>query len=150
MHHAGMLRGDRNLTEKLFLAGVIRVLCCTATLAWGVNLPARAVIIKGTNIFDSAVGGFKDLGILDVQQIFGRAGRPGFDTEGSAMLITEHDKLNKYLRQLLHQTPIESKFAENMSNALNAEIAIGAVASEKDAADWLRYTYLYVRFFRTP
>ncbi|CAJ1342498.1 unnamed protein product [Effrenium voratum] len=82
IHHAGMLRADRTLTEKMFLAGVVPVLCCTATLAWGVNLPARSVVIKGTSIFDSQAGGFKDLGILDVQQIFGRAGRPGFDTQG--------------------------------------------------------------------
>lgn len=150
IHHAGMLRSDRTLTEKMFLAGVVPVLCCTATLAWGVNLPARSVIIKGTSIFDSQAGGYKDLGILDVQQIFGRAGRPGFDTQGHATLITEHAKLNNYLRLLLHQMPIESRFLENMANALNAEIAMGNVSGEKDAADWLRYSYLFVRFFRTP
>lgn len=48
IHHAGMLRADRNLTERLFSEGHVRVLCCTATLAWGVNLPAHTVIIKGT------------------------------------------------------------------------------------------------------
>ena len=46
IHHAGMLRQDRNLVERYFAAGHIKVLCCTATLAWGVNLPAHAVIIK--------------------------------------------------------------------------------------------------------
>lgn len=46
IHHAGMLRQDRNLVEKLFADGFIRVLVCTATLAWGVNLPAHCVIIK--------------------------------------------------------------------------------------------------------
>lgn len=46
IHHAGMLRQDRNLVEKYFLEGYIKVLVCTATLAWGVNLPAHAVIIK--------------------------------------------------------------------------------------------------------
>lgn len=46
VHHAGMLRSDRNEVERAFLSGVIRVLVCTATLAWGVNLPAHAVIIK--------------------------------------------------------------------------------------------------------
>lgn len=46
VHHAGMLRNDRNEVEKAFLSGIIRVLVCTATLAWGVNLPAHAVIIK--------------------------------------------------------------------------------------------------------
>jgi antiviral helicase SLH1 len=47
IHHAGMARSDRNLMEKLFGNGVLKILCCTATLAWGVNLPAAAVIIKG-------------------------------------------------------------------------------------------------------
>lgn len=46
IHHAGMLRQDRNIVEKLFAKGLIRVLVCTATLAWGVNLPAHAVVIK--------------------------------------------------------------------------------------------------------
>ena len=46
IHHAGMLRPDRNLVERLFSEGLIKVLVCTATLAWGVNLPAHAVIIK--------------------------------------------------------------------------------------------------------
>ena len=46
IHHAGMLRQDRNLVERLFSEGLIKVLVCTATLAWGVNLPAHAVIIK--------------------------------------------------------------------------------------------------------
>ena len=43
-HHAGMLRSDRNLAEKLFRDGKIKVLFCTATLAWGVNLPVHTVI----------------------------------------------------------------------------------------------------------
>jgi len=76
IHHAGMLRSDRNLVEKLFSKGVIRVLCCTATLAWGINLPARTVIIKGTQLYNPQQGGFVEVGMLDVQQIFGRAGRP--------------------------------------------------------------------------
>ena len=46
IHHAGMLRQDRSLVERLFSEGLIKVLVCTATLAWGVNLPAHAVIIK--------------------------------------------------------------------------------------------------------
>ena len=46
IHHAGMLRQDRNLVERAFSKGVIKCLVCTATLAWGVNLPAHAVVIK--------------------------------------------------------------------------------------------------------
>lgn len=64
-----MLRSDRSLVEKYFAEGHIRVLCCTATLAWGVNLPAHAVVIKGTQLYDAKQGSFVDLGILDVQQV---------------------------------------------------------------------------------
>lgn len=46
IHHAGMLRSDRSLMESMFSKGHVKVLVCTATLAWGVNLPAHAVIIK--------------------------------------------------------------------------------------------------------
>lgn len=60
---------------------------CTATLAWGVNLPAHTVVIKGTQVYDAQRGGFKDLGVLDVQQIFGRAGRPQFDTSGEGARV---------------------------------------------------------------
>jgi activating signal cointegrator complex subunit 3 len=77
-----MLRSDRNLVEKCFINGHIRVLVCTATLAWGVNLPAHAVIIKGTELYDSKKGSFTDLSMLDVLQIFGRAGRPQYDKSG--------------------------------------------------------------------
>ena len=74
VHHAGMLRSDRNLNESLFRQGLIRVLCCTATLAWGVNLPAATVVIKGTEIYNPEKGGMREVGVLDVQQIFGRPG----------------------------------------------------------------------------
>jgi activating signal cointegrator complex subunit 3 len=50
VHHAGIIRSDRNLVEKFFVNGHIRLLVCTATLAWGVNLPAHAVIIKGISL----------------------------------------------------------------------------------------------------
>ncbi|OBZ76331.1 putative helicase mug81 [Grifola frondosa] len=69
IHHAGMLRSDRNMMERMFEARAIKVLCCTATLAWGVNLPAHAVIIKGTEVYDSAKGSFVDLSVLDVLQV---------------------------------------------------------------------------------
>merc|ERR1711865_1011017 len=62
-----MLRGDRKLTENMFADGAIKVLCCTATLAWGVNLPAHTVVVKGTDIYNPEKGKMVDLSILDVQ-----------------------------------------------------------------------------------
>ncbi|KAG1230569.1 hypothetical protein G6F68_019278 [Rhizopus microsporus] len=114
IHHAGMLRSDRSLTERMFAEGVIKVLCCTATLAWGVNLPAYAVVIKGTQVYDATKGSFVDLSILDVLQIFGRAGRPQYETHGVGYILTTHDRLSHYISAITQQHPIESKFIENI------------------------------------
>jgi len=150
IHHAGMLRPDRSLEERLFSEGLIRVLVCTATLAWGVNLPAHTVIIKGTQVYNAQKGAFVDLGMLDVMQIFGRAGRPQFDVHGEGIIITQHARLSHYLQLLTQQLPIESQFVKMLSDHLNAEVSLGTVTSVKEAVTWLSYTYLYVRMCRNP
>nr|XP_057909252.1 activating signal cointegrator 1 complex subunit 3 isoform X2 [Doryrhamphus excisus] len=150
IHHAGMLRSDRNLMESMFSRGYLKVLVCTATLAWGVNLPAHAVIIKGTQIYDAKRGALVDLGILDVMQIFGRAGRPQFDKYGEGTIITTHDKLSHYLTLLTQQNPIESQFLGSLADNLNAEIALGTVTNVDEGVKWLNYTYLYVRMRANP
>ncbi|CAM9131212.1 unnamed protein product [Chrysoparadoxa australica] len=149
-HHAGMLRGDRNLTERMFESGAIKVLVCTATLAWGVNLPAHTVIIKGTEIYNPEKGGFMDVSILDVLQIFGRAGRPQYDTSGEAIMITAHKSLDRYLSLMTKQKPIESSFIKSLPDHLNAEVAGGTVTTVKEAVSWLGYTYLCIRMARNP
>lgn len=150
IHHAGMLRADRKLTEQMFADGAIKVLVCTATLAWGINLPAHSVVIKGTDIYNPEKGGIVDLSILDVQQIFGRAGRPQFDTSGEATLITTSDPFKRYLDKLVRATPIESNFTKQLPDHLNAEIVGGTVTNIQEAARWLTYTYLYTRMLRNP
>jgi replicative superfamily II helicase len=150
IHHAGMLRSDRTLTEKMFQDGALKVLCCTATLAWGVNLPAYAVVIKGTQVYDSTKGSYVDLSILDVLQIFGRAGRPQYETHGVGYILTTHDRLSHYISAITQQHPIESKFIENIVDNLNAEISLGTVTNVDEAVTWLSYTYLYVRMKKNP
>ena len=90
------------------------------------------------------------MSILDVQQIFGRAGRPQFDTSGEATLITNHAALTRYLDKLVRAVPIESKFIKQLSDHLNAEIVGGTVTNLNEAATWLSYTYLYVRMLKNP
>lgn len=150
IHHAGMLRSDRNLTEKMFLDGAIKVLCCTATLAWGVNLPAAVVIIKGTQIYDSRVGNFVDLGISDVLQIFGRAGRPQFEKFGTGILITTSDRLDHYISLITEQHPIESRLGSKLLDNLNAEICLGSVTTIDEGVQWLGFTYMMVRMKQNP
>eukprot|EP00002_Diphylleia_rotans_P001075 TRINITY_DN10590_c0_g1_i1.p1 TRINITY_DN10590_c0_g1~~TRINITY_DN10590_c0_g1_i1.p1 ORF type:complete len:1715 (+),score=334.69 TRINITY_DN10590_c0_g1_i1:82-5226(+) len=150
IHHAGMLRSDRNIVERFFSEGLIKVLCCTATLAWGVNLPVHTVIIRGTKLYNPQAGGFTELGVLDVMQIFGRAGRPQFDTSGEGIIITTHDKLSHFLSLMNHQMPIESKFGSHLEDNLNAEIVLGTVNNIAEAVEWLSYTYFYVRMLKNP
>lgn len=150
IHHAGLSRADRKLVEELFDAKHIQVLVCTATLAWGVNLPAHTVIIKGTQVYDSEAGGWKELSMMDVQQMQGRAGRPQYDVMGDAIVITSHRELSYYLTLLNEQLPVESQFIPKLADNLNAEIVLGTVSNMREAVSWLGYTYLYVRMLRAP
>ena len=150
IHHAGMNRVDRNLVEDLFADRHIQVLVSTATLAWGVNLPAHTVIIKGTQVYDASKGRWVELGALDIMQMLGRAGRPQYDTKGEGILITNHSELQYYLSLMNQQLPIESQMIGKLADMLNAEIVLGSVQNMSEAVDWLGYTYLYVRMLRAP
>ncbi|KAG8221998.1 hypothetical protein J437_LFUL003378 [Ladona fulva] len=150
IHHAGMTRVDRTLVEDLFADRHIQVLVSTATLAWGVNLPAHTVIIKGTQVYNPEKGRWVELGALDVLQMLGRAGRPQYDTKGEGILITNHSELQYYLSLLNQQLPIESQLMTKLPDMLNAEIVLGTVQNVRDAVTWLGYTYLYIRMLRSP
>ncbi|CAO1443370.1 unnamed protein product [Diamesa tonsa] len=150
IHHAGMTRVDRTLVEDLFADRHIQVLVSTATLAWGVNLPAHTVIIKGTQVYNPEKGRWVELGALDVLQMLGRAGRPQYDTRGEGILITNHSELQYYLSLLNQQLPIESQMISKMPDLLNAEIVLGTIQNVKDAVTWLGYSYLYIRMLRQP
>ncbi|GAO51264.1 Sec63-domain-containing protein [Saitoella complicata NRRL Y-17804] len=150
IHHAGMTRADRTAAEELFAAGYLQVLVCTATLAWGVNLPAHTVIIKGTQIYSPDKGRWTELSPQDVLQMLGRAGRPQYDTFGEGIIITSHNELQYYLSLLNQQLPIESQLMSKLADNLNAEIVLGTVRNREEAVQWLGYSYLYVRMLRSP
>ena len=92
--------------------------------------------LQGTQIYDAKRGSFVDLGILDVQQIFGRAGRPQYDTFGHGTIITAHDKLSHYLGLLTQQNPIESQFVQSLTDNLNAEVS--AVSPTTSTLRWVQ------------
>ena len=83
-------------------------------------------------------------------QIFGRAGRPQFDTSGEGIIVTSHDKLAHYTSMLTAQVPIESSFIKSLADHLNAEVVSGTVTNVREAVTWLSYTYLYVRMMKNP
>ncbi|KAG9146680.1 hypothetical protein Leryth_005025 [Lithospermum erythrorhizon] len=148
IHHAGLARADRQIVEELFTDGHVQVLVSTATLAWGVNLPAHTVIIKGTQVYNPEKSAWTELSPLDVMQMLGRAGRPQFDTYGEGIIITGHSELQYYLSLMNQQLPIESQFVSKLADQLNAEIVLGTVQNAREACNWLTYTYLYVRMIR--
>lgn len=150
IHHAGMSRADRSSVEDLFADGMLQVLVCTATLAWGVNLPAHTVVIKGTQIYSPEKGSWVELSPQDVLQMLGRAGRPQYDTFGEGIIVTTQTEVQYYLSLLNQQLPIESQFVSRLADNLNAEIVLGNVRTRDEGVEWLGYTYLFVRMLRSP
>ena len=150
IHHAGMTRADRTAVEDLFADGAIQVLVCTATLAWGVNLPAHTVIIKGTQIYSPEKGSWVELSPQDVLQMLGRAGRPQYDTYGEGIIITTQTEMQYYLSLMNQQLPIESQLVSKLADNLNAEVVLGNIRTRDEGVEWLGYTYLFVRMLRSP
>lgn len=79
---------------------------------------------QGTEIYDAKRGSFVDLSILDVLQIFGRAGRPQFDKTGLGIIIMSHYKFGHFLSLLTDQFPIDSNFINYLADNLNAEVIV--------------------------
>jgi len=88
-HHAGLGIKSRQIVENAFRNGIIKILFATPTLAAGVNLPARRVVIASIFRYDYEYGGNIPLSILQYKQLCGRAGRPAYDKYGEAIIIAD-------------------------------------------------------------
>jgi helicase len=95
-HHAGLSGAHRRIIEDAFREGKIKVLTATPTLAFGVNLPARMVIIHDYRRYDPGYG-FYPISVLEYKQMAGRAGRPKYDRVGEALLVAKTDDERDYL-----------------------------------------------------
>ena len=150
LHHAGLCEGDRSIVENLFEQCKIQVLVSTSTLAWGVNLPAHLVVIKGTEFYDAPSKRYVDFPITDVLQMMGRAGRPQFDTVGIAVVMVHAPKKAFYKRFLYEPFPVESSLSDALHNHLNAEIVSGTIKTKAHAVDYLTWTYFFRRLLCNP
>ena len=148
-HHAGLGKSDRDRVEKWFKEGKIKVLFSTSTLAWGVNLPARCVVIRDTKYHDP-LEGETDISPLDVLQMLGRAGRPGYDDVGYGWVVCDRGDADRYRKLLREGKPIESRLAAELESHLNAEVAMGTIRGLDDVIDWLETTFYYVRAESRP
>ena len=144
-HHAGLSNTQRKTIEKNFRNGEIKCIAATPTLAAGINLPARRVIIKNLYRFDPNFGRMP-IPILEIKQMEGRAGRPQYDKEGEAILIAknEDEKNRIYEDYLLGETEsIYSKLGSE--NALRthilSSIASGFVNNEEMLKNFIGNTF---------
>ncbi|MFB6126698.1 MAG: DEAD/DEAH box helicase [Halolamina sp.] len=148
-HHAGLSKADRDRVEAWFREGKIAALFSTSTLAWGVNLPARCVVLRDTKHHDPLEGEV-DISPLDVLQMLGRAGRPGYDDVGYGWVVCDRDDADKYRGLLREGKEIESELDAELDAHLNAEIAMGTIRDLDDVMAWLETTYFYVRARSEP
>lgn len=97
-HHAGLGGAHRRIIEQLFRQGRIRVLTATPTLAFGVNLPARIVIVQDYRRYEAGYG-YYPISVLEYKQMAGRAGRPKYDKNGEAILLAKTADEADYLME---------------------------------------------------
>lgn len=147
-HSAALAPADRTLVEEIFTAGSLRVLCSTTTLALGVNLPAHLVIIKSTTAWRGAGVGYAELSRASLLQMIGRAGRPSFDVEGVAVIMTSQGRVQQLKTLVDGAENVESSLLSTLVEHLCAEIVLGTFDSPEGAADYLASTYLTRRLSR--
>lgn len=118
-HHAGMLPALKNLVERLFQEGLIKVVFATETLAAGINMPARTTIIS--SISKRTDDGHRLLTANEFLQMSGRAGRRGMDEIGYVVIIGTPFQTPDEVYNLAtsKSNPLESKFAPCYSMVLN-------------------------------
>lgn len=128
----------KNRAEREFRNRELDVLVATTTVAAGVNLPARAVIVRDTEI------GLNELNVATVQQMFGRAGRIGAgETEGWAYLITDETERPAWQARLVEGYTVWSHIGESLADHLLAEIAQNRIDTIEDAQRWWMSTLAY-------
>jgi helicase len=148
-HHAGLVAKQRELIEGNFRASVIKVICCTPTLALGIDLPAFRAIIKDLKRYGPR--GMADIPVLEYLQMAGRAGRPKFDKTGEAICvaISENEKKRLY-EQYVNGEPedIYSKLAVEpvLRTYLLSLIASKFVNSKKSIVDFFGKTFWAYQF----
>jgi ATP-dependent DNA helicase HFM1/MER3 len=136
------------IVEAGFLRGDISVVCCTSTLAVGVNLPCHLVIVKNTMSWTQE--GFNEYSDLEMMQMLGRAGRPQFDDSAVAVIMTRQNKVCRYQTLVTGQEILESKLHLNLIDHMNAEIGLGTIRDLDSARKWLTSTFMHIRLQQNP
>lgn len=145
-HHAGLSNAQRVAVERAFKAGHLKAIVATPTLAAGINLPARRVVIRDLWRYDSDVGN-APIPVMEYKQMAGRAGRPKYDKVGEAITLAKtveqrEDVLEGYI--LGKPEKVTSKLANEAALRAHvlAGIASGFTPTEASLGEFLKGTFL--------
>jgi ATP-dependent RNA helicase HelY len=124
-HHAGMLPAFKECVEEAFLRGLIKVVFATETLALGINMPARSVVLEKLVKFDGET--HADVTPGEYTQLTGRAGRRGIDVEGHAVVLWQPGLDPRAVAGLASRRtyPLRSSFAPTYNMAVNLVATVG-------------------------
>src|SRR6267143_123167 len=144
-HKAGLTNAQRSIVEKEFKKGRIAAIVATPTLAAGINLPARRVIIRDLNRYDVNFG-LAPISVLEIKQMCGRAGRPKYDKYGEAILFARDiDEIDHLMDTYFRSEPeaIESKLGSEPALRMHvlASVATGHVGTEEDLLAFFNRTF---------
>src|SRR5215207_1975060 len=124
-HHAGMLPAFKECVEEAFVRGLIKVVFATETLALGINMPARSVVLEKLVKFDGET--HADVTPGEYTQLTGRAGRRGIDVEGHAVVLWQPGLDPRAVAGLASRRtyPLRSSFAPTYNMAVNLVASVG-------------------------
>jgi helicase len=144
-HHAGLTNDQRKMVESNFKSGLVKCIVATPTLAAGINLPARRVVVRDLTRYDPNYGNVP-IPVMEVKQMSGRAGRPKFDTEGEAILLAKKPGESAFIMEnYLLQDPesIDSKLGQLPALRMHilSSIATGHVKTEEELYSFIENTF---------
>lgn len=144
-HHAGLTYKQRRFVEEEFRKGMIKCIVATPTLAAGVNIPARRVIIRDTKRFESN-SGYTPIPVMEIKQMCGRAGRPRYDPYGEAILMAKSQGDYEHLMEdyvMCDSENIVSKLGNEkiLRSHILGLIATGDSSSEEEIVEFIKKTF---------
>lgn len=147
-HNADLTLKDRLSLENRFKNKDLRVVVATSTLAWGLNLPARRVVVTGIH------RGLERVPNYDIQQEIGRAGRPRYDPVGDAYILVPESIKKETINELRKKEPIKSTLLDFVGTAENphykklafhvvSEIHRGNIKTKEAFKEWFRHSLAF-------
>ncbi|MCI4321578.1 MAG: DEAD/DEAH box helicase [Thermoplasmata archaeon] len=145
-HNASLTNPERRVVERAFKDRVLKALVATPTLAAGINLPARRVIVRDTTRYDDRLGMQAPISAMEIQQMCGRAGRPRFDVAGEALLLARTpEEAERFLDDYLSAPPerVQSRLAAEPALRMHllALVASGQVSNEAELEQFFAATF---------